>query len=377
MKILYALNSSDFGGMELHTLDLVRGLTELGHEVFVWCPKGDQFEDFKSNSKETIEAKIKLDIDPGYIFSLAKYLKENKVDVVHGHELKAATNAVLAGFLAGTRVRISHTHTPISEWQIGNFKKKLNSVFYSFVVNMFSTKEVALTESRKRIKQKEGINAEKLTVIPNGVEYKRFAIAPEVRQRFSDEMRARYGIGRREIVFGTISRISIEKGTDVLLKGFANFLKRPNVSNCKLMIAGGGALADEMKDLARKLDISDEVIFTGSFKEEDKVKLYSLCDVFVFPSLAEGFGIVLVEAMAVGLPIISSDLEVLQEVGGSACRYFEIGKSEDLAEKMFNMYSKIDNLSSLGVQAQMRVKELYTMENFIQNYEEFYEELLV
>jgi len=126
MKIAYILNSGNFGGMEKHVLDLCQGMIQHGHQVFVWCPSGDMVPSFEKAGAQVTQIKIRFDIDPTYIKRLARFLKENRVDIVHAHELKAAVNSLIAGRLAGVNVRISHTHTPISEWQISRWKKKIN-----------------------------------------------------------------------------------------------------------------------------------------------------------------------------------------------------------------------------------------------------------
>ena len=126
MRVLHAINSGKRGGAENHTLDLVEGLYNRGHEVYVWCPEGEMTEEFKKVGATVVTIKIGLDIDPSYIFALTKFLKEKRIDVLHAHELKVVGNALLAGVFAGTKVRIAHTHTPISEWRVSSLKKFIN-----------------------------------------------------------------------------------------------------------------------------------------------------------------------------------------------------------------------------------------------------------
>lgn len=381
MKILYAINSAERGGAEEHTLNLVEGMVSLGHEVYVWCPEGPMVEKFKETGGLVTTKKIGFDIDPSYILTLMEFLRKKKIDVLHAHELKAAVNALLAGFFAGTKVRISHTHTPISEWQISSIKKFINRVVYSIFVNLFATKEIALTDSRKRVKTEEGISERKLVVIPNAVKVESFALSDEQKKRHRAEILGRYKIPQSAYVFGIIGRLSIEKGLPILIEGFAKFLALQKPSEAAepvyLMIQGAGGLYPKLLEQVEKLGLIDSVIMPGTvYSDEDKIKFLAAFDAFVFPSLAEGFGIVPIEAMAMGLPVICSDLEVLQEVGGSTVLIFETGDPENLAEKMFNLYSKRDRLENIKEEAQKRVEQLYNMEIFINNYENLYFELL-
>jgi len=152
MNILYVSNSGIFGGMEWHVHDLIKGMKEHGHTVYVWCPEGPIVDYYSSVGAEITNREIKFDIDLPYIKELTEFIKEKNIDVVHGHELKASSNALIAAKKADTKVKISHTHTPISEWRIPNFKKFLNTKFYSFLVNRFADVEIALTESRRDVK---------------------------------------------------------------------------------------------------------------------------------------------------------------------------------------------------------------------------------
>jgi glycosyltransferase involved in cell wall biosynthesis len=366
--------------MEQHVLDLVSGMTSKEHKVFVWCAKGPMVETYEKAGAQVTTEVINFDIDPIYIYRLFRFLKENKIDVLHSHELKAVSNGLIAGFLAKTAVRISHTHTPISEWQISPFKKKLNVLFYSFVVNILSNKEIALTESRKEVKVLEGVKSAKLTIIPNALDLDDFTFSPEQKQRFRDEITDRHSIPSGSYIFGNISRVSREKGHDLLVNAYADFrqiLKNRGMEDDSfLFIGGGGPLEDELRALVKEKGLDGHVVITGRFASEDHKKFYSTFDSFIFPSLAEGFGIVLIEAMAFSLPVLCSDLEVLQEVGGSTVRYFDKGSQEDLSLKMFDLYQRQDQYYEFGEKARGRVEELYSMDSFVSKYEDLYKELL-
>ncbi|OGC47171.1 hypothetical protein A2886_00810 [candidate division WWE3 bacterium RIFCSPHIGHO2_01_FULL_42_13] len=378
MRILYAINSGERGGAEEHTLNLVEGMCGRGHEVYVWCPEGPMVEEFRKAGAFVVTIKIGLDIDPSYILALTKFLREKKIEILHAHELKAVTNAMLAGFLAGTKVRVSHTHTPISEWQVSSIKKLINKP-YSVLVNLFATREIALTLSRKRVKIAEGIRESKLEVIPNAIKVKTFTISDEQKESFRAEILQRYDIPQNAYVLGNLGRLSAEKGLPVLIDGFAKFLEYPGIEKdlTYLIIEGKGELHEKLKTQIEEKGLTANVVIPGvRYSDEDKIKLLSTFDVFVFPSLAEGFGIVPIEAMAMGVPVICSDLEVLQEVGGSVVMIFETGNAENLAEKVFNLYSKRDRLDNIKEEGRKRVEQLYMMETFVNNYENLYFELL-
>ncbi len=361
--------------MERHVLDLVTGMKENGFRVFVWCPAGAVADRYANVGAEVVRINIKSDIDLGYIAALIKYIRYTEIDVVHAHEPKAVLNALIASFLAGVKARVTHVHTPISEWKINGFKRVVTSFVYTFLVNLLSSVEIALTESRRVVKRRGGINDRKLVVIPNGIDLKEFDALEASRKRFGDEVKEKFGIAKNKFVFGMVGRMSVEKGHAISVKAFLEFLKNATVSrdDVHLLMAGGGPLEDEAKSFVRLNGMGGLVTVTGVFfSDDEKIRFYAAFDVMVLPSLAEGFGIVLLEAMAAGVPVLCSDLDVFREVGDGAVLFFEAGNYISLSEKMYSLYSKQNNLQTLSEAARERVKKLYSMEHFINEYTSLY-----
>jgi glycosyltransferase involved in cell wall biosynthesis len=378
MKILYVLNSGNPGGMEKHVLELAVGMQSRKHKVVVMCPSGPVVAWFTRNGIPVILDGMRSDIDILFIRRLARYLRMEKIEVIHAHELKAVVNSLIAAAIVGTEVRVSHTHTPITEWKIGPLKKVFDIALDTFMVNVYGSSEIALTESRKAIKLREGIRESKLAVIPNALDTAGFDITKKQRQEFRKEIRARHGIPKDAFVFGNISRMTPEKGHFVLLRAFGEFDSAfsGKKHNYHLLLAGGGALQSHLEMAAQKLAGSDRVTLTGVFSQEDLVKYYSAFDSFIFPSLAEGFGYVLVEAMYMSLPVICSDLPVLREVGQDTVTFFGKENSTELADEMKTLLKNKKDYREKAVAAKALVEERYTLDAFIDSYEGLYKNLL-
>lgn len=383
MKILYTLNSGTPGGMERHVRDLVAGMTSLGHEVYVWCNDGSIVSWYRQAGANVFIKKVHvafgIDIDPIYIFKLVKFLKKYDIDVLHSHELRAVGNSLIAGFISNTCAKISIIHTPFSEWPIPKWKKILYTNCYSIAVTLFADYEIALTKSRFKVKVNEGIPSNKLKVLPNGIDDNKFNIFDEQKEKNKKEMLLKYKIPKDRYIFGNVSRLTEEKGHDILIKAFSQFLNsHPDLSDrVHLLIAGGGILEESLKSLADHLKISKNVTFTSRFPEEDHVKIYSAMDAFIFPSLAEGFGLVLTEAMISRLPIICSDLEVLKEVGNDCIfAYSKVSDYKQLAEKMYMLYLNKNTIDDLVEKAKQRVLDNYSLSVYAKNYEELYKSIL-
>ncbi len=370
MRILYTLNSGNPGGMEQHVLDLVNQMVLRGHEVFVWCNGGVIYDWYARAGAKVFEKVIRNDIDISYIKELRDFLERENIEVLHAHELKAVANSLIAGFLAGTKIRVSHQHTPFVEWQAPKSKRLIYDIFYALAVNILSTKEIALTETIKRIKLQAGIKEKKLEVIPNGVDVYKFYIGHNEKAIFSREIRKKYRIGQSVKVIGNLSRTTAEKGHDLLIRAFAGLIKDKRIERdgYLLMICGGGELEEKLWNLAGELEVKDRVIITGRFDDDLKVKYYSTFDYFVFPSLAEGFGIVLIEALICGLPVLCSDLPVLREVGREFPLYFKTGDVEDLSDKLLDLFEK----DPQSQEQKSFIENNYSLEKFGERYHNLY-----
>lgn len=148
--------------------------------------------------------------------------------------------------------------------------------------------------------------ADKLTVIPNGVFSKKFrvgAVDPEIRRRFA---------APEEKILFFVGRLVIEKGVQVLLEAMPGILSMyPEV---KLVIAGRGPMEEHLQNRAKELGIGHKVYFAGYIDDRTRNQLYHFASAAVFPSLYEPFGIVALESMAAGTPVVASDTGGLAEI---------------------------------------------------------------
>jgi glycogen(starch) synthase len=148
---------------------------------------------------------------------------------------------------------------------------------------------------------------DKVRVVPNGVDPARLACddTPEELAAFRERW-----AGREERIVMFVGRLVREKGVEVLIDAMPEVLAaHPDV---KLVVAGGGWHGDLWSRAAGK-GLGDNVVFTGYLPEEDLPRLYATADLAVFPSLYEPFGIVALEAMAAGVPVVTSDIGGFRE----------------------------------------------------------------
>ncbi|MDP9211666.1 MAG: glycosyltransferase family 4 protein [bacterium] len=156
----------------------------------------------------------------------------------------------------------------------------------------------------------------KITVTHEAAD-ERFSQPPEP-ERLSRILK-KHGIDRDYIL--TVGTLEPRKNLKTLLLAFAALRKK--VREQLVVVGGHGWLFDETEELLRKLGLGDRVILTGYVPDEELPSLYAGAKAFVFPSHLEGFGIPLLEAMASGTPVLSSNTSSMPEVGGTAALYFD------------------------------------------------------
>lgn len=166
----------------------------------------------------------------------------------------------------------------------------------------------------------------------------------------------------------SIGIIQPKKNFEVLIKAM------PYVaSELKLIIAGDakGAYFDYLKSLVIEYKLGERVIFIGKISEEQKIKLYDTCSLFAFPSIAEGFGLPLVEAMSRGCNIICSRLCSLPEIGKNLIEYFDDLEPKTIAEQINKQYhSPKHNAAEL-----IEYSKKFSWKNAAQQYIELYKEI--
>ena len=137
-------------------------------------------------------------------------------------------------------------------------------------------------------------------ILPNAIDPERFKFSEVSRK----EIRKRYGIKDDDFVIGHVGRFYPQKNHDFLIDVFYEIRKQR--ANAKLLLLGDGPLQDKIRQKINSLGIADSVIFAGL--QKDPAPFYSAMDVFCFPSLWEGLGIVLLEAQYNGLPCVVSEV---------------------------------------------------------------------
>lgn len=232
-------------------------------------------------------------------------------DLIHTHdwltgfagiELKEILGCPLVATIHATergRLR-GHINTEL-QWSIDNAERTLlEEAFCVIVCSRYMFNEVQYFFQ---------IPAEKLAIVPNGVNIAELSNGHQPAQL--ESFKARYAEPNDRIVF-TISRLVYEKGVHLLVRAAPRILS--DYPEARIIIAGKGPEGTNLEMQAHQLGVADRVNFIGFITDEDRNRLFKVASCAVFPSLYEPFGIVALEAMALGCPVVVSDVGGLSEV---------------------------------------------------------------
>ena len=162
--------------------------------------------------------------------------------------------------------------------------------------------------TRERFRSWSGVPAEAFDILPNSIDRTRFSPGPPAAALIE-----RYALANRQVIM-TLSRLhpgDAYKGVDTLLELMPELIEEePSLT---YLIGGDGPDRVRLEEMSRSLGLADHVVFTGFIDEAEKTDHYRLADLFLLPGSGEGFGIVLLEAMACGVPVIASALDGSRE----------------------------------------------------------------
>lgn len=374
------------GGMGNSAYEIARLLAEQ-NEVTVFTPdyschsEDEESRSFASAQDDKIEVKyIKPLLQLGFgafIPELYKQLK--KFDIIYLHyPFFGGTEIVWLFKLLNPKIKLIihfHMDTPALNWRAkilslpslmikkSLFKRadKIISASLDYVAHSSIKKYFQKWPSYAKTPADK---PEKFCEIPFGVHLDRFHVFPYDILELQT-LRNKLGIkkGERVILFvGALDEAHSFKGIDILLEAFSHNAQRAT-HNTKLIIVGGGDKRNDYEQLARELKIEKDVIFAGRVSDEELVNYYNLADIFVLPSVdkSEAFGIVLIEAMACGVPVMASDLPGVRSVFQNGAQGITVapGSARHLQKKLEEYLRNPQKRLKMGRAARELVEEKY------------------
>ncbi|MDP1809216.1 MAG: glycosyltransferase [Actinomycetota bacterium] len=326
------------GGMQNHVLELVGGLSKKGYPVAVITPPNEMLElRLKLIDVASYQVPISDRLSPTdliNIIRLARLLKRLRPDILHIHGNKTALVGGIAAFLAGVPATVVTVHSYLMYQNAKGLKKAVASFIDRRLAGRAS-KIITVSDSLKRsLVDSERFESSKISVIHNGIDLDRWRNQPATR----------------------------------------SIPTRPNL---KVIIAGDGPLFDELSKSIRDRRLEANIWLLGHVA--DTRPLLALSDIFCLPSKNEPFGLVLLEAMAAGLPVVAANSggvpEIIEDgLSGVLAPPGDVAALSGAIESLADDEGKRRQLAAAGLAG---VKTRFTLGRVVERTETIYREVLI
>ncbi len=354
-KVLHIINTLSAGGAELHLLTLCRHLKRLGVETAVACLKeGRGSRPLRSDFEATGIPVFHLRGD-GVRFvrswlQLQYLLDQVKPDILHTH----LPRADMLGFLACLGGFLGSWICSVHGIYANHWRGRQILPLFKFVWRR-ADRIIAISEAVKKwLVQGYRVAPKKVQVVYYGIEPERWSLP-------SQDLRSEWGLNGKLIV-GTVGRLEPVKGHDILTQAISYVVRQ--FPQTILLIAGHDPWGYRrvLERLVTHLGMEKHVRFLG-FQSDIPSFLHAI-DVFAFASRSEGFGQVVIEAMAAGKPVVVSRIAPLTEIvaDGKTGLYAEPESPESFAEKISWLFSHQEEAHAMGRQGQKVVRERFSAE---------------
>jgi len=363
MNILYIANHLNSGGITSYLLSLASGMKEKGHNVFIAAHSGEKLDKFLQLGVNFIRIPIKTkkEIGLGVFLSFLKLkdeCKKHKIDIVHSN----SRTTQVVGCLLERFGKVPHLSTCH-----GFFKRRVTRR----ILGSWGEKVIAVSQPvKEHLIRDFGVKEKNITLIYNGIEVARFKNHDA---QFKAKMKRDLGLADAPVV-GIVGRLSDVKGHSYLIEAMQEVLKK--IPQARLVIVGEGKMKKRLVSLSRRLEIAKSILFIPSVKETRDI--LSIMDVFAMPSLKEGLGLALMEAMATGLAVIGSNVGGIKDLvqDGQTGLLVEPANVVSLASAISQLFMDSEKRTRLGHQAQIFISQNFTQEKMVAETEKVYEEYL-
>lgn len=333
------------------------------------------------NNVETYAVKLTRAITPiadlKAVFKLTSFLRKEKPLIIHSHTPKAGIISMLAGWLAGVPIRL-HTVAGLPLLEVQGFKRKILNFVEKLTYKLAHKVFPNSFELKKIILDLNYANESKLKVLGNGssngidttyFDPQRFT------EDFKSDLRSKFGIPQEDIVFVFVGRLVKEKGIEELVRAFNEL--RVSSPKCSLLLIGPYEqdLDPISEEIIQEIEKNPKIITTGY--ELDVRPYFAIANILTFPSYREGFPNVVLQAGAMSLPAIVSDINGCNEIiqNGENGIIIPVKSEEALKVAMKKLVDDIDLRSQLTLNARQVIQKKYEREYFWQILLKEYKEL--
>ncbi len=358
MRILFINSIQMFGGGEVWMLRTLRALQERGHHVWLCCRPETELA--KRAIAQGVPVKLltfRGDFDPFTIARLARFMKQERIEVVLTNMDKELRLGGIAAKIAGVPAVIPRRGIDYPLKNHWRYRLAYNVLATRLIANSVATKQALLLNA-------PWLDPERIEVIYNGIDMQPF-LQPSRRC-----LRTEWGVPKEAPLLGFVGQLDKRKGIDILLEAFARIYRQ--IPQVRLVLVGRGPLQEMIESEVRRQNWGSAVLLPGFIN--DVVSVMQAIDILLLPSRWEGFGIVLIEAMAAGKPAISTNTSSMLEIIADSQTGYLVppGDAETLASRAIDLLQNPELREQFGRAGRERAAELFTIECMIDKLESLF-----
>jgi glycosyltransferase involved in cell wall biosynthesis len=367
-KILHLTKIVRIAGMEQHLLLLLPGLQACGLDIQLVVlveadnPQTDYITEMRKRGVYAEQMVIQRHIDPALIGELARKLRDEHFDAIHTHLIHADLHGILAAKRAGLQRIFFSAHNddrfrrllPIRIMQGWLWRQVVAGITISHALRRF-------------VIDVEFAPPSCVHTVHYGLDPAIVPIDTQARIRLCGEL----GIDPQSRIAGSVCRLTGQKGITHAIEAFK--LVAEQRSDTHYVIAGEGPLRTELEAQVTAANLQDRVHFLGW--RPDARTLYGAFDLFLMPSLWEGFGLVLLEAMAAGIPIVASNVSAIPEIVVDEQTGFLVppGNSTTLAARLLTIFNDPAMSGAMGSAGRERLDRIFSVQHMVEATRKIYE----
>lgn len=363
IKLLHLISRLDIGGAEKQLLSLVSNSDKKKYDICVgyFEGKGELKKEFQGHGIRVKKFGFKGLWDISVLWRLYQDMKADRYDIVHTHGFKADLWGAIAGKLSAVPLIISTIHN-----QEQYLKNPFISLLEKWIISSIDDTIIVVSEGVKRFLIKAcGIPQAKIKKVYYGIN------PEDIKIDKSKDIRGEFGIGQDGILIGCVGRLTEQKGHRYLIQAAGKIIERN--PKAKIFIIGRGKQEKHLKNLAKSFNLDSGVIFTGFRK--DAYSIIDKLNLIAMPSLWEGLGLVLLEAMALGKPIVATDVGGIPEVVENKKTGILVPAkdSKALAEAISDLLEDYPAAARMGEMGKATVKERFSSAKMVKEIEFIYD----
>lgn len=361
-KIVYITGDSSLTGAPLHILQLAKNLKPKGYDILIITSPGKLVELCKKEKLSVVEIPMRGPLDWGAVRSIEKKLRQFKPDIVHTHGIRAGWLGRLASrTLKCKKVYTEHLWT--STFHLKNLAYEQFQLRGLRFMDRYTDTTIAVSQTvYDFLVKKRGFDKKKIHIIPNGIN-SRFIKAQVIQKP-------------KEVPFliGSVGSLNTVKNHQTAIRAVAKVIRENPRFDVHYQIVGDGPLRKALERLIKQEGMEKRIHLTG--RVDDVLDRLQHFNIFVSLSLSESFGMAVAEAMAIGLPVIVSDISALKNLVGDAGTTVPPRNQEKITEKIVGLIKSEKMRKGLGQKAKERIRENFSEEAMIDKTIELYKNTL-